>query len=370
MASSSHLHGDELYFTGPILSLKLILCPLRVPRTLWTSTTFTCWRGRNNIPQGEYGLGGQWEQRTKKRRSRTVSRKEKEINLLAKPCIPAPINSHCCSPQHLSIRTPALPPTGTSVEEAEREGWQARREWRQAKQRRRENTFGGLFFTQDSQHSSENLILPSCSCLLTRTNLILKQHAEPTGEKHFAMALRSHLEWRAQLNSFGSCRRNTSSWGTGPVAWESSSQEGTGDSLAPVNHTIQMALLSSLTNPTPCICGGWRWQERRAICCVEHLPLAWLAAWQLAPWFLEKNGLLPHITKSWKLLFYQEHARFSYQHVNLLWFYALLWQFGKQADKNQVLFKGKVNTLMCNLACQRTLETCCFCLPSAWAYSD
>lgn len=46
-------------------------------------------------------------------------------------------------------------------------------------------TFGGLFFTQDSQHSSENLILLSCSCLLTRTNLILKQHAEPTGGKTF-----------------------------------------------------------------------------------------------------------------------------------------------------------------------------------------
>lgn len=99
--------------------------------------------------------------------------------------IPAPINSHSCSPQHFGIRTPASPPTNTSVEGAEWETWQAKSGQRQAKECGREKIFWGLFFTQDSQHSSENLILLSCSCLLTRTNLILKQHAEPTGEKTF-----------------------------------------------------------------------------------------------------------------------------------------------------------------------------------------
>lgn len=98
--------------------------------------------------------------------------------------IPAPINSQSCCQQQLGIRTPALPPTNKSVEGAE--GSMAGKEGTKASQRVREGKiFWGLFFTQDSQHSTENLILLSCSFLLTRTNLILKQHAEPTGEKTF-----------------------------------------------------------------------------------------------------------------------------------------------------------------------------------------
>lgn len=49
-----------------------------------------------------------------------------------------------------------------------------------------------------------NSMLPSCSHLLTRTNLILNLHAEPKagggGGGYFAMALRSQLEDRLQLN--------------------------------------------------------------------------------------------------------------------------------------------------------------------------
>lgn len=60
--------------------------------------------------------------------------------------VPAPINSHCCSPQHLSIRTPALPPTDTSAVGAGREGWQAKRGRRQAKECGREKNILGVIF--------------------------------------------------------------------------------------------------------------------------------------------------------------------------------------------------------------------------------
>lgn len=80
-------------------------------------------------------------------------------------------------------------------------------------------------------------------------------------------------------------------------------------------------------NPTPRICGGWRWQERRAICPWNIFLSPQLPAQQLTPWFVEKNDSLPHLTESRKLLFlfrYQEHAHFSYQPVSLVRFYALL----------------------------------------------
>lgn len=83
------------------------------------------------------------------------------------------------------------------------------------------------------------------------------------------MALRSHLERRAQLNSFSSHCCSTSSWGADPR-----SLEGRGNSLVPVNDRIKMGFLSNLTDPTLHICGGWRWWEQGAICRMEHLPVA------------------------------------------------------------------------------------------------
>lgn len=148
------------------------------------------------------------------------------------------------------------------------------------------------------------------------------------GEKHFAMALRSHLERRAQLNSFGSRSRNTGSWGASPSAREASGREGTGDWLAPVNDTMQMAFFEQLDESHPA-------HLRRLEVAGEESnllhgtsssrPSSPLDSSLRGLW--KKNGLLPHLTKSRKLLFlfrYQEHAHFSYQHVSLLQFYSLL----------------------------------------------
>lgn len=148
------------------------------------------------------------------------------------------------------------------------------------------------------------------------------------GKKHFAMALCSHLEQRARLNSFGSHSRNTSSRGPGQPAWEASSQEGMGNLLAPVNDTMQMTYFEQLDKFHPMhlrrleVAG----EESNLSCGTSSSRPGSPLDSSLCG--LEKNyGLLPHLTKSRKLLFlfrYQEHAHFSYQHVSLLWFYALL----------------------------------------------
>lgn len=143
------------------------------------------------------------------------------------------------------------------------------------------------------------------------------------------MALRSHLEQQAQLNSFGSRSRNTSSWGAGPPTRETSNWKGIGDSLVLVNDmdTRQTAFFEQLDKSHPT---HLRRLERKAICCVEHLPLTPVLCSTVCSVVCRKKikkGLLLHLTKSRKLLFlfcYQEHAHFSYQHVSLLWFYAWL----------------------------------------------